>query len=1130
MPSSGTRSRVSTSRTASGSAPTSRSRAPVRRWISGHARSSTCMPLRGSCRPMKTTRSSRFAGSASGGTITPFGTISYSPGSQRSADARASSETAIRRSMRVGEEAPRVARPVHPTRARRSRGTSPPSGRATTRARRRRSPASSARGRGSGRSRSRSKIRLIRSGVVGLRTMFGSEPFAGTITERPTGKHVLRRRAVPAEARMEHVRERAGRVVAHHEPGVDAELPQREQLLLRVVDDAAPERPRVRHDDGDLHRAQYRLDPVRRRAPDSARCASCRPAPSRSSSPTSRARPSCCAGSATPRTPTLLAEHRRLVDDAFADEGGVEVDTQGDAFFVAFPSATGAVRAAARAAARPRPDGAAACGSASTPASPRSDPTGYVGLDVPRAARICAAGHGGQVLLSQATRELVEDELPDGVALRDLGEHRLKDLTRPQRLSQLVIDGLPQRVPAAAHAREPADEPARPADAADRPRARAGRGRRAAPPRRRAPADADRPGRHGQDAARRCRPRPSSSRTSRRASSSSRSRRSPTPRSSCRRSRRRSGSRDGDGARRREPRRFLAEKRLLLVLDNFEHLRRGGARARRAARRPRRQLKLLVTSRIAAPPLRRARVPGAAARPARPGAPARRSRRSRSTRRSRSSSTRAAPSRPDFAVTNANAPAVAEICVRLDGLPLAIELAAARAKLLSPQALLARLEQRFELLTGGPRDLPARQQTLRATIDWSYDLLGPDEQTLFARLAVFAGGCTLEAAEAVCGADGAPRRASRRWSTTTCSARRSSPTASRASRCSRRSARTRSSGSRRAARPTSSGAATPSTSSRSPSRSAERRAADAEVRLAAFERELDNFRATLDWLDERGRRTSAPSRLVCAITRPLADDGHHVERGQWLEWALELDADLPLELVGARQAQRVELRLAASQTSNARGSSAYRRSSIFRELGDRRHVAWALAKLGIVEEIDGKFDESDGSRGEAEAIFRELGHERGAMAQTAQPRRWSRCSTEDFEHARPLLERSLAEARRLGSDQHAGNALCDLGVLALYERRYDDAVPLFADALESALRTGWRINVVYTVRGLAGVLAVRGELDTAARLLGASTRSRSGSARRCRTMRSRRTRRRRRRCSTGSTSPKSQQRSPPAGR
>ena len=115
---------------------------------------------------------------------------------------------------------------------------------------------------------------------------------------------------------------------------------------------------------------------------------------------------------------------------------------------------------------------------------------------------------------------------------------------------------------------------------------------------------------------------------------------------------------------------------------------------------------------------------------------------------------RAQAVKADFVLTEENAPAVAEICLRLDGLPLAIELAAARVKLLSPQALLARLEQRFDLLVGGPRDMPSRQQTLRATIDWSYGLLGPAEQALFARVSVFAGGFTLEAAEAVCGADG----------------------------------------------------------------------------------------------------------------------------------------------------------------------------------------------------------------------------------------------------------------------------------------------------------------------------------------------------------------------------------------
>jgi predicted ATPase len=115
---------------------------------------------------------------------------------------------------------------------------------------------------------------------------------------------------------------------------------------------------------------------------------------------------------------------------------------------------------------------------------------------------------------------------------------------------------------------------------------------------------------------------------------------------------------------------------------------------------------------------------------------------------------RAVNVRPDFTITAENAPAVAEICHRLDGLPLAIELAAARMKLFPVQQLRARLENRLELLTGGARDLPARQQTLRDTLAWSYDLLDAAEQHLFRRLSVFVGGCTLEAAEAVCSGEG----------------------------------------------------------------------------------------------------------------------------------------------------------------------------------------------------------------------------------------------------------------------------------------------------------------------------------------------------------------------------------------
>jgi predicted ATPase/transcriptional regulator with XRE-family HTH domain len=115
---------------------------------------------------------------------------------------------------------------------------------------------------------------------------------------------------------------------------------------------------------------------------------------------------------------------------------------------------------------------------------------------------------------------------------------------------------------------------------------------------------------------------------------------------------------------------------------------------------------------------------------------------------------RATAIKPDFVVTDTNAPAVVEICARLDGLPLAIELAATRIRLLNPQAMLARLERRLPMLTGGARDLPARQRTLRSTIGWSYDLLDEGERTLFRRLAIFVGGCTLEAAETVCDADG----------------------------------------------------------------------------------------------------------------------------------------------------------------------------------------------------------------------------------------------------------------------------------------------------------------------------------------------------------------------------------------
>jgi predicted ATPase len=193
---------------------------------------------------------------------------------------------------------------------------------------------------------------------------------------------------------------------------------------------------------------------------------------------------------------------------------------------------------------------------------------------------------------------------------------------------------------------------------------------------------------------------------------------------------------------------YLTNKRLLLVLDNFEHLVTAAAGVGDLlAAVP--SLKVLVTSRAVlrlygeheyqVPPLR---LPDPEHLPT--------LERLTQYEAVRLFIERAQAVQADFAVTNENAPAVAAVCHRLDGLPLAIELAAARIRLLPPRAMLARLEHRLALLTGGARNLPARQQTLRGAMAWSYELLAPDAQSLFCQLAVFVGGCTLEAAEAVC--------------------------------------------------------------------------------------------------------------------------------------------------------------------------------------------------------------------------------------------------------------------------------------------------------------------------------------------------------------------------------------------
>jgi predicted ATPase len=408
----------------------------------------------------------------------------------------------------------------------------------------------------------------------------------------------------------------------------------------------------------------------------------------------------------------VLAEHRRLLREMWARHRGVEVDTAGDAFFIAFSRASDAVAAAGEAQVA-LAEGPVRVRMGLHTGEPIEGVEGYVGLDVHRAARIAAAGHGGQVLLSQSTADLA------GAEVRDLGLHRLKDLSAPERLFQLGKTPFP---PLKTLHETNLPIPATPflgrdgeigeiAALLERPEVRlvtltgpggSGKTRLALQAAGAAADDFD----HGVWWV----PLASIADPALVESTAGQA----------------LGAKDSLAS-------AVGDKQLLLLFDNFEHLLDAAPVVTEAIGScPR--LTVLVTSReplhidgewdVAVDPLREQEAAELFRQ-------------------------RARASRSDFEANGE----VLEICRRLDCLPLAIELAAARVKALSVASLLERLDQRLPILAGGSRSAPERQRTLRATIAWSHDLLTPSEQGLFARLAVFSGGCTLEAAEEICGAD-----------------------------------------------------------------------------------------------------------------------------------------------------------------------------------------------------------------------------------------------------------------------------------------------------------------------------------------------------------------------------------------
>jgi predicted ATPase/class 3 adenylate cyclase len=448
-----------------------------------------------------------------------------------------------------------------------------------------------------------------------------------------------------------------------------------------------------------------------------------------------------------------LARHRVILRGAFESHGGFVLEGEGDAFFVAFRSASDGV-AAAGAAQRALADEEWPEGSEIRvriglhTGEPRLVDGRYVGLDVHQAARVMAAGHGGQVLFTEPTRALLGDDLE----IRNLGEHVLKDLAGRWRLYQLEIAGLRNDFPPLnTEASWTTNLPAQTSVFIGRRRELAEAGALL--------------GR--EDVRLLTLVGPGGTGKTRLALQlgGAVGGRFPggvflVPLAQLRDWRlvvptiaRTLGLHQQSGETVLET--VIARLRgreLLLVLDNFEHvLQAASALSELLSALP--DLKLLATSRS---PLRLQgewsyRVPQLEL-PARAAT----AEEAALVDSVRLFVERAQAAAEEFELDDANAAAVVEICVRLDGLPLAIELAAAWMRTLTAEALVRRLDHRLPLLTGGPRDVDERQRTLRSAIDWSYDLLSGEEQRLFRRLAVFVGGCRLEAAQGVCGLDCPP--------------------------------------------------------------------------------------------------------------------------------------------------------------------------------------------------------------------------------------------------------------------------------------------------------------------------------------------------------------------------------------
>ena len=447
---------------------------------------------------------------------------------------------------------------------------------------------------------------------------------------------------------------------------------------------------------------------------------------------------------------------------------------------------------------------------------------------------------------------------------------------------------------------------------------------------------------------------------------------------------------------------------------------------------------------------------------------------------------------PAFALVVENVRAVAAICARLDGLPLAVELGAAKAALLPPWALLDRLDRRLPVLTGGPRDQPSRLRTMGDAVAWSHDLLAPEEQAHFRRLAVFAGGFALEAAEAVAGGVGDPggdafamvealvgQSLMHRLSAADADeARFGMLETVREFGLERLAA----SGEEAAVRDRHAGHFLALAEAAEPHLLLPGQGPWLD-RLAA---EYANLRAALAWLEQAGE-AEAMLRLAGALDRFWWVRGHYGEGRGWLERALTLGGDAPAAL--RAKALGGAGRLAVFQGDRRRGEALIEESlALWRGLGDREQAAVNLVRLGVAYIAQERYAEAAAPTAEALALYEELGE-----AATALPRATIAltllgdiaAAEGDHGRAEGYLAEALARQRALGFTWAASNALIRLGYLARLRGDLVAAAARYRESLDHAHADGDPTQVGQALVGFAAVALAWGKPERAARLLGA---------------------------------------------